>query len=436
MSQQPLRVLFATGRIASNTLRYRVRMAEEYLRSRGIATQAVHSDDPLLPQWVEVADVLVVYRAPASRRLIATIERARERGIPVTFDVDDLVFVPDLLATIPFLDELPAAQVNQMQEEARLQEQVVGLVDQCTAATEPLVSALRALTSAPGRVLPNGLSPQGARIAAATHRRPDDDLVRLGYFPGSATHNEDWQLIEQAVIDVMVAHPEVQLMIIGPLDTGEALEPVMDQVRRPRPVPWQVLPQRIAHVDVNLAPLAVTPFTEAKSAIKWLEAAVVSTPTIASATQPFVDAVDDGATGILLAPDADWHAAIERLVTDVTERRRMGEAARVAALERFGPERQADRYEQFIHEAVDGSRHVVSGAALAQLALVLPRNRDLGLGLEPYPVDEDVAHLTLPAPRGAAALERLRTEVRRRRASARRARIRARRLAARVRARV
>ena len=107
MSQAPLRVLFASGRIASNTLRYRVRMAEELLRSRGIATQAVHSDDPLLSAWVEAADILVVYRAPASRRLIAAIERARERGIPVTFDVDDLVFVPSRLATVPFLDDLP-----------------------------------------------------------------------------------------------------------------------------------------------------------------------------------------------------------------------------------------------------------------------------------------------------------------------------------------
>ena len=443
MSQAPLRVLFASGRIASNTLRYRVRMAEELLRSRGIATQAVHSDDPLLSAWVEAADILVVYRAPASRRLIAAIERARERGIPVTFDVDDLVFVPSRLATVPFLDDLPDEQVKEMEEEARLQEQVVGLVDQCSAATEPLVAALRTLTDVPARVLPNGLSPQGARIAAATHRRPADDLVRLGYFPGSATHNEDWQLIERAVIDVMVAHPEVQLMIIGPLDTGDALEPVMDQVRRPRPVPWQVLPQRIAHVDVNLAPLAVTPFTEAKSAIKWLEAAVVGTPTIASATQPFVDAVDDGTTGILVAPDADWHAAIELLVSDAAERQRMGEAARSSALERFGPVPQAALYEQFVRDAIDGSRRQVSAVALTDLAQSLPPSRGLGIGLEPYPVDDDVAHLDLVAPRGAAALERLRRGVRRGRASARRgrasalrARTRARRLAARVRARV
>ena len=110
-----IRVVFATGRIASNTLRYRVRMAEELLRSRGIHTVAVHSEDPLLSSWVDSADLLVVYRAPANRRLLKAVQKARSRGIPVTFDVDDLVFVPSLLEHVPFLEQLPAKQREGMQ---------------------------------------------------------------------------------------------------------------------------------------------------------------------------------------------------------------------------------------------------------------------------------------------------------------------------------
>jgi len=433
MSTQPLRVLFATGRIASNTLRYRVRMAEEYLRSRGIATQAVYANDPLLTRWVNAIDVLVVYRAPASRRLINAIEKARTRGIPVTFDVDDLVFIPDLVSTIPFLSELSAEQVQQMHEDARLQAEVVRLVDQCTAATQPLVTALRSLTAVPARVLPNGLSPQGARIAAASRRRSNDDVVRLGYFPGSATHNEDWQLIERTVSDIMVRHPDVHLTIMGPLRTGEALEPVLNRVHKQRPVPWRALPQHIAQIDVNLAPLHISPFTEAKSAIKWLEAAVVGTPTIASATQPFREAIDDQQTGLLVAPDGNWHTAIEQLVTDMAERRQMGERAKLAALERYGPEPQADRYEQFITDVIDESRKVVTATQMSLLASSLGRPMELGVDLEPYQVDSDVAHLFVPAPLGAATIDRLRSVTRRGRISARRIRDRGRQLTDRMR---
>ena len=51
-------------------------------------------------------------------------------------------------------------------------------------------------------------------------------------------------------------------------------------------------------LDVNLAPLAPdSRFNEAKSAIKWLEAALVETPTIASPSGPFREAIEDGRTG-------------------------------------------------------------------------------------------------------------------------------------------
>ena len=55
-------------------------------------------------------------------------------------------------------------------------------------------------------------------------------------------------------------------------------------------------------LDVNLAPLAPgSVFNEAKSAIKWLEAALVATPTVASPTEPYVAAIDHGRTGLLAA---------------------------------------------------------------------------------------------------------------------------------------
>ena len=60
-------------------------------------------------------------------------------------------------------------------------------------------------------------------------------------------------------------------------------------------------------------------------------------PVIASAVGGLVDAVDDGITG-LLVPPRDVPAlrmAIERLLADAGLRRRLGEAARASARERF-----------------------------------------------------------------------------------------------------
>ena len=87
-------------------------------------------------------------------------------------------------------------------------------------------------------------------------------------------------------------------------------------------------PKLLRDLDVNLAPL--TPgsrFNEAKSAIKWLEAALAGTPTIASPTEPFREAIADGVNGVLVTTEQEWTDAIARLLIDVNERERLGSRA-------------------------------------------------------------------------------------------------------------
>ena len=417
-----IRVVFATGRIASNTLRYRVRMAEELLRSRGIHTVAVHSEDPLLSSWVDSADLLVVYRAPANRRLLKAVQKARSRGIPVTFDVDDLVFVPSLLEHVPFLEQLPAKQREGMQQDARLQEVMVTLVDRCSAATSPLVDALRTLTDVPCVVLPNGLSPLGSLAASTARRREDDGRVRLGYFSGSGTHDDDWALVEGAIADLLLRRDNVDLVLVGPLRTGPALDAVASRIQRRRPVPWRALPQLIADVDVNLAPLAITPFTEGKSALKWVEASAVGTPTIASATVPFSKAIEDGVTGVLMAPGQDWLPVLDELVMDPDRRRRIAVAASSSVMEKFGPKAQADRYEDFVRTAISSPRADVSTTVWSAAVGAAPHPRGLGARLEPYQFAPEDARLQIPAPAGGDAVESMRAVVARGRAQAGRTR--------------
>jgi len=403
------RILMVSGSGGSNTLRYRVRMAEEALRSRGFATSARHFTDPQLLSWLRGADVLWLYRTPASRRVLRLVETARERRIPVTFDVDDLVFRPEHLESIPFLDTLPPAQRRLFEADVVRRGNAVRFVDRASGTTRPVVEDLRRLTSAPVDVLPNGVSRRGAVLAAAAARRSPDGTVRLGYFSGSATHDEDWASIEPAVVDLMRCEPSVALWLVGPLTPGPALARVAHRVQVVPAVPWTELPALLAQVDINLAPLDATAFTSGKSAIKWLEAALVRTPTVATATPPFVDAVDDGRTGLLVAAGGDWRPALSRLVTDVALRAELGDQARVAALDEFGPDRQADRYQDYVGRLVSGPTVDVDLTLLVELARREPASRSVGLDLEPFRFDPEVASLTLEPPWGARSLGRVRT---------------------------
>jgi hypothetical protein len=117
-------------------------------------------------------------------------------------------------------------------------------------------------------------------------------------------------------------------------------------------LPWTELPARLRQVDVNLAPLVPdSVFNESKSAIKWLEAALVETPTIATPTEPFVEAIDDGRTGILATTPEEWLHALETLLDDADLRSRMGARARRDALLRWAPALQGRTYVDILRAA-------------------------------------------------------------------------------------
>ena len=396
------RVLFVSGSGSGNTLRYRVRHAEEALRSAGVATAAVHFTDPLLLRWVERTDVLALYRTPGTRLVLDAIAKARrELGIPVTFDIDDRVFLPRHAQSIPFLDSMPASGRELFVADISRRALAVPWVDRASGTTGPVTDDLATLTSAPVEVLPNGVSREGRRRAQRARRRDADGRVRLGYFSGSATHDSDWAALQPSVVALLDRDPRVDLWLVGPLGTDRELDRFAERVTRVPPVPWAELPDLLASVDVCLAPLDATDFTEGKSAIKWLEAAVVGTPTIATATRPFLDAVVDGETGILVAPGAAWDEPLERLVRDDAFRSALGDRAEAAAWATYSPEQQSERYHGFFSRTLTEPRADVDLSALDELRASLSRRWTLGIDLEPYPFDADMAKVTLAAAAGA-----------------------------------
>ena len=89
---------------------------------------------------------------------------------------------------------------------------------------------------------------------------------------------------------------------------------------------------------MNLAPLEVgNAFCEAKSELKFFEAALVGVCTVASPTDPFARAMRHGETGLLAATTEEWREAIDHLLSDAAIRRSMAQAAQEDVLHRFGP---------------------------------------------------------------------------------------------------
>ncbi|MDP9072306.1 MAG: glycosyltransferase, partial [Actinomycetota bacterium] len=338
-------VLFVVG-IEGAPLRYRARLPAEALGLLGVRTEVRHYRDPNLARLAEGADAVVVYRVPATVQVLDLIAAVRRRGTPVFFDVDDLIFDPGLEAEIPALAVLAPDERALWLDGVHRYRTTMEACDVFIGSTDELCRHAEEVVGLPAARFANGvgmLVAQASDLALGRDRRPGP--LRVGYLSGTNTHDEDWMHVEPAVVALLEARPGVELWLVGLVEPSAALAAFDDRVRRIPFRPWQELPGVLRDLDVNLAPLeAGRRFNQAKSAIKWLEAALTATPTIASPTAPFRQAVRHGENGLLAATTAEWDAALRTLVDDDDLRRRLGRRARRDALLEWSPHRQGYRY--------------------------------------------------------------------------------------------
>jgi glycosyltransferase involved in cell wall biosynthesis len=333
-------VIYAIGFWYGTPKRYRVFNMAEGLGAAGYAVHVMdfdRLDDIRRHRWRATA--LVLFRAEYDRLagVAEILEYARGAGMRLVYDIDDLVFDPSFADSIDaFRRMLPYQRQLQIDAMARRRELLLAC-DLVTLSTAPLAKIAERL-GRPAAVIPNSINGEqmqvAAELAAAPPRRGGG--VVIGYFSGSATHQRDFAECEPALLDIMERHPEIRLRLVGYLVLGPEWDRYRDRIERIGFLGAGDLLRRIAETDINLAPLELgNPFCEGKSELKFFEAALVGVPTVASATQPFRDAVEDGISGFLVRDTDEWRRAIELLIASESRRKAVGGAARGAALARF-----------------------------------------------------------------------------------------------------
>lgn len=392
------RVLFICG-IQGAPLRYRARLPAEALALHGVQSEVLHYRDPRIEAAADIADAVVAYRVPATKHVLTLLERVRERAhAPLLFDVDDLIFDPDVASEIPALRILPAAEAELWLEGVHRYRTTMEACDVYVGSTAAICRHAEAATGLPTERFNNGVGIELSRLSDIEVARPRaDGPPRLGYFSGTDTHDEDWAYLEPAIVDVLGRHPEAELWVVGFVTPSPALDVFADRVRRLPVQEWTRLPVALRNVDVNLAPLDPGGrFNEAKSAIKWLEAALTATPTVATPTEPYREAIVHGDNGMLAANLDGWAACVHQLLTDEQERKRLGHRARRDALLRWSPHLQGRRYLEILERA----RARVAGGRFPRPSrwepVVLDEPPDPALSvLEPYGAGPREAH-TVP----------------------------------------
>jgi glycosyltransferase involved in cell wall biosynthesis len=338
------RVVFVSG-VRGDTRRYRTIHPCEQLRQAGIDAVVSHVTDGALPRLIARAEVVVFHRVANDPYIEAQIRSLRRRGALALFDADDLTFDPQAFQWIDSPDFRDPVRARLYQEDLRRNQATLALCDACLTSTDFLARRIQNLGK-PARVHRNGFSLEmlARSEQAFRERSAAGERTVIGYASGTLTHNKDFSLIRPALQRVLAGHPRAELWIAGALDPGGGWEGMGERIRRLPLVPWRELPAILAQFDVNLAPLVSdNPFAQSKSEIKFMEAALVRVPTIASPIEAFSLAICSGKNGFLAESEAEWEEALGWWIDNGDERRRIASQAYSDAIAGYHPSHRAEQ---------------------------------------------------------------------------------------------
>lgn len=361
-------VVFISGEPTIPGHAFRVARPAGELAASAVSTScmALH-EVPTRRDEIARAAVVIIWRAANCAEVADAIAAARRGGAIVVFDVDDLMFKPEL-ASKKVIDGIRTQRLTEQDVADHYQrvKEVVVQADACSCTTEELARHLRELDKITF-VHPNCFDAvvlSASRLAVRRRKPENDGIVRIGYAAGTRTHQRDFRPAAEALGRILRERPNCRLVLFrassgGPqlLDPSEfpVLAELEEQIEWRDLVSLAELPNELVRFDINLAPIEIgNPFCEAKSELKYFEAALVEVCTVASPTGPLRRAIRDGETGRLAdTPDA-WYSALSTLIDDAPLRQRLAHTAYLDVLARFGPERSAESLLSMLRQLAGG----------------------------------------------------------------------------------
>ncbi|MDR3125866.1 MAG: glycosyltransferase, partial [Candidatus Nomurabacteria bacterium] len=322
-------VLFINGSTLPHPTRYRTAHQAEQLNAGGLSSDKIDVEKLNLGM-IKYYRAFVFFRAPLTDTIRQFIATAKKFNKTIFFDIDDLVFDQKFTDTIEFVANMSQPDKAHYDDGVKRIGQTMKLCDYGITTTQPLAREMKKFAGLK-EVFVNKNTASDEMLscsdkAYAAVKRPKHKIT-LGYFSGSITHNEDFEMILPAILRIMEKYSNVYLHVGGILDVPEALQKFAGRLSSSGFIDWRNLPAEIAKCDINLAPLAKkTIFNAAKSENKWTEAALVRVPTVATDFGAFKDVIKNAVNGIL-TDNNKWFEAIESLVLQPDQRRSIGAAA-------------------------------------------------------------------------------------------------------------
>lgn len=318
---------------------YRADQKIDQLRVVGIAADLfVQSRDiERLRNNLDRYDAVIFMRVPAFPAIVDLMSAVAAAGVVSFYDIDDLIFerslFPPPLET--YAGAISASQHDAIACGVPLFEHAMSLCSYGIGST-PVICDAMAPRMRSGRAFlhRNAIGKPhlaALRAAEALPPKPVGAKVRVFYGSGTRAHKKEFHdVLEAALADLLHARAgKVEIAIIGEFDGLKHLDPDHPDVTLLAPIwDFEAYCAELARADINLSILSQSPLTDAKSEIKWSEAALFAIPSVVSPTATLNEVIEDGKTGLICKDREEYVAELTRLVDDKALRQKIGVAAK------------------------------------------------------------------------------------------------------------
>lgn len=320
-------ILFINGCTLLHPQRYRVDHQIEQLTAAGFHCEGI-SYDKLDIKYLKYYRGFVFFRCPITDQVREFIKAAKLENKTVFYDIDDLVIDQKYTDTIKYLKTMSKEELDLYNDGVNRMKETLEMCDYAITTTERLAEELQNYVKEV-YINRNVASEKMVKLSlnAINKIKRDEDKVVMSYLSGSITHNDDFRMILPVVQRLMKEHSNLYLKVVGLLDIPEELKEYKERILTAPFVSWTELPNIIASIDINIAPLEKTIFNEAKSENKWTEASLCKTITVASNFGAFKKCIRDGIDGVLCDTTDEWYNKLNKVITDKDYRNKIAEEA-------------------------------------------------------------------------------------------------------------
>ncbi|KKQ46249.1 MAG: Methyltransferase type 11 [Candidatus Moranbacteria bacterium GW2011_GWC2_37_8] len=335
---------------------YRCSNQSEELLQYGITSTVVSQDNISLLLLSKKFKVFILQRVIHNDHIKKFIREVEAQKKTIIFETDDLVFDPQYIPQMHYYTYMGEEERSWYDNGIGREILEDSYVSHCVVSTKYLADAIKlkypekAVFISKNKMNANQVKWAKNALKKEKEIKKNDGKVRIGYFSGSKSHDNDFDTVSDVLVRVLKENANAVLVIVGYLKLNGKFADVESQIEYQAFVPMKRLPELILNVDINIAPLEIdNPFCQAKSALKFFEAGIVGVPTLATATSSFKDTITHGKDGLLAADENQWHDCLNKLIKDDGFRIEMGKNAQKTAVEHYIDTKKHSEINEFVN---------------------------------------------------------------------------------------